>query len=198
MKFKTEKLISNRGNVVAGPLHIYPKINGDSRGFFYESWNEREWADTLGNISQSYIPFVQDNHSSSSKGVLRGLHFQTRPHAQGKLVRCIKGEVYDVAVDIRKDSKTFSEWVGVFLNPNISNQIWIPEGFAHGFLSLEESNEINYKVTDYWSKECEGSLLWNDKDIDIKWPMKKIGENKLLLSEKDRNAENLKTFAKKL
>ena len=194
MKIKTEKLISNKGNFIEGPLHIYPKILGDSRGFFYESWNEKEWIKILESNAQNYKPFVQDNHSSSSIGVLRGLHFQINPCPQGKLVRCIKGEVYDVAIDIRKKSKTFGEWVAVFLNPHISNQIWIPEGFAHGFLSLKESNEINYKVTDYWSKNCEGSLLWNDQDLNIQWPLEKITNHEILLSEKDRNAQSLKTL----
>lgn len=196
MNYKFEKLISNKGNLIDGPLHVYPKIFGDKRGFFYESWNEKEWINILQIDSQKYNPFVQDNHSSSVRGVLRGLHFQLNPHAQAKLVRCIRGEIYDVAVDIRNNSKTFGEWVAVILNPTINNQLWIPEGFAHGFLSLKEINEINYKVTDYWSKDSEGSLIWNDLDLAIEWPIDKIGSNEILLSEKDKMAPTLKEFSK--
>ena len=196
MNYKFEKLIYNKGNLIDGPLHVYPKIFGDKRGFFYESWNEKEWINILQIDSQKYNPFVQDNHSSSVRGVLRGLHFQLNPHAQAKLVRCIRGEIYDVAVDIRNNSKTFGEWVAVILNPTINNQLWIPEGFAHGFLSLKEINEINYKVTDYWSKDSEGSLIWNDVDLAIEWPIDKIGSKEILLSEKDKMAPTLKEFSK--
>jgi len=197
MKFSTEKLISNKGNLIDGPIHVIPNVILDERGFFFESWNANDWRKILETHDQPYVSFVQDNHSCSARGILRGLHYQSSPHGQGKLVRCTSGEVFDVAVDIRKDSNTFSEWVAVYLNPSKSNQLWIPEGFAHGFLSLEEKTEINYKVTDYWSKECEGSIAWNDSDLNIYWPLEKINEEKLSLSKKDNEAPSLKEIFSK-
>ncbi len=158
-------------------LIIEPKVFGDSRGFFYESFNQKAFNNVVGlNVS-----FVQDNHSRSAKGVLRGLHYQIR-QPQGKLVRVVKGAVFDVAVDIRKSSPTFGLWVGVELSEENHRQMWIPAGFAHGFLVLSESTEFLYKTTDYYASEYERSLLWNDPAIGIKWPI----DSEPQLSEKDK------------
>lgn len=162
---------------------IEPKIFGDERGFFFESFNQQLFEAAVGYP----VHFVQDNHSKSSKGVLRGLHYQLAPHAQAKLVRCVLGEVFDVAVDIRKNSPTFGQWVGVYLSAENKRQIWIPEGFAHGFVTLSETAEFLYKTTHYYHKQSEGSIVWNDADLNIQWPNQDV-----LLSEKDVLAQ---TFA---
>jgi dTDP-4-dehydrorhamnose 3,5-epimerase len=148
-------------------LIIEPKVFGDARGFFYESFNKKTLAEKAGIAAE----FVQDNHSRSSKNVLRGLHYQIQ-HAQGKLVRVIEGEVFDVAVDMRKSSPTFGKWVGVNLSEENKRMLWVPPGFAHGFVTLSESCEFLYKTTDYWHPEFERSLLWNDPTIGINWPHK--------------------------
>jgi len=145
---------------------IEPKVFGDERGFFFESFNAREFSEAIGHE----VTFVQDNHSRSVKGVLRGLHYQIQ-HPQGKLVRVIAGEVFDVAVDLRRHSSTFSQWVGVRLSAENKRQLWVPEGFAHGFLVLSESAEFLYKTTDYWFSEHERSIIWNDATIGIEWPL---------------------------
>ncbi|WP_250509429.1 dTDP-4-dehydrorhamnose 3,5-epimerase [Caballeronia sp. GACF4] len=145
---------------------IEPKVFGDARGFFYESFNAREFAEQV----EAGVEFVQDNHSRSAKGVLRGLHYQIQ-HAQGKLVRVVEGEVFDVAVDIRKSSPNFGKWVGVNLSEANHRQLWVPPGFAHGFVVLSESAQFLYKTTDYWYPEFERSLLWNDADVGIEWPI---------------------------
>jgi dTDP-4-dehydrorhamnose 3,5-epimerase len=145
---------------------IEPKVFGDARGFFYESFNAREFAEQV----EANIEFVQDNHSRSAKGVLRGLHYQIQ-HAQGKLVRVVEGEVFDVAVDIRKSSPNFGKWVGVNLSEQNHRQLWVPPGFAHGFVVLSESAQFLYKTTDYWFPEFERSLMWNDADVGIEWPI---------------------------
>ena len=145
---------------------LQPKVLGDARGFFVESFNAREFANATG----LEVEFVQDNHTMSSQGVLRGLHYQIQ-HAQGKLVRVVRGEVFDVAVDLRKSSANFGRWTGRILSEKNALPIWIPPGFAHGFLSLSESAEFLYKTTDYWYPEHERSLLWNDPDLGIKWPL---------------------------
>ncbi|MEQ5754928.1 dTDP-4-dehydrorhamnose 3,5-epimerase [Providencia rettgeri] len=160
-------------------LIIEPKIFEDERGFFFESFNQKQFEDAVGYP----VNFVQDNHSKSSKGVLRGLHYQKAPYAQGKLVRCIVGEVFDVAVDIRKDSNTFGQWVGVNLSAENKRQLWIPEGFAHGFLVLSEIAEFVYKTSDYYQPSTEKTILWNDKILNIMWPKT---EN-LIISDKDQN-----------
>lgn len=147
-------------------LIFEPRIFGDDRGFFFESFNQRVFEEAVGRV----VEFVQDNHSRSSRGVLRGLHYQLAPHAQGKLVRCVAGEVFDVAVDIRKDSSTFGQWVGVNLSAQNKRQLWIPEGFAHGFLTLSEHAEFLYKTTDYYQPTAERSILWNDIALAIAWP----------------------------
>ena len=161
-------------------LIFEPKVFGDERGFFFESFNQKVFEEAVGRK----VEFVQDNHSKSSKGVLRGLHYQLEPYAQGKLVRCVVGEVFDVAVDIRKSSPTFGKWVGVNLSAENKRQLWIPEGFAHGFVVLSETAEFLYKTTNYYHPEAEGSLLWNDDDININWP----SSFDIILSKKDENA----------
>lgn len=143
-----------------------PKVFGDERGFFFESFNKKIFEEATG----LKCDFVQDNHSKSSKDVLRGLHYQLPPMAQGKLVRVVEGEVFDVAVDIRKSSPTFGQWIGVILSAENKRQLWIPEGFAHGFLTLSESAEFLYKTTNYYSPQHEACLLWNDPQLNISWP----------------------------
>jgi dTDP-4-dehydrorhamnose 3,5-epimerase len=158
-------------------LIFEPKVFGDDRGFFYESFNERRFIELSG-VSSS---FVQDNHSKSARNVLRGLHYQIQ-QPQGKLVRVVAGEVFDVAVDIRKSSATFGQWVGVILSAENKRQLWVPPGFAHGFVVTSESAEFLYKTTDYWAPEHERSILWNDPAIGINWPM----QDAPLLSGKDQ------------
>lgn len=168
---------------------IEPQIFEDERGFFFESFNHEKFEDAIG----SSVSFVQDNHSKSTKGVLRGLHYQLPPYAQGKLVRVIQGEVFDVAVDIRKSSPSFGRWVGEKLSAENKKQLWIPEGFAHGFLTLSESAEFLYKTTDYYAPDYEGSLLWSDENIGVKWP----DDLSTVVSRKDNNApilENIELF----
>lgn len=146
---------------------LEPKIYLDDRGFFFESFNHKNFEE----IIRQKVEFVQDNQSSSHKGVLRGLHYQLNPKAQGKLVRIISGSVFDVAVDIRKNSPTFGKWVGAILSAENKKQLWIPAGFAHGFLSLADSSEMLYKTTDYYAPEFERSILWSDNNIGIEWPV---------------------------
>ena len=147
-----------------------PKVFGDDRGFFYESFNQRVFEQALG---QPAPHFVQDNHSRSAKGVLRGLHYQIQ-QPQGKLVRVTQGEVFDVAVDIRKSSPTFGNWVGEILSAQNNKQIWVPPGFAHGFLVLSDTAEFLYKATDFWAPQFERCIAWNDPAIGIKWPLQDI------------------------
>ncbi|AFK67959.1 MULTISPECIES: dTDP-4-dehydrorhamnose 3,5-epimerase [Pseudomonas] len=144
-----------------------PKVFGDERGFFYESFNARVFNEVTG----LQPDFVQDNHSRSVKGVLRGLHYQLAPHAQGKLVRVVQGEVFDVAVDIRRSSPTFGKWVGAVLSAENKNQLWIPPGFAHGFVTLSETAEFLYKTTDFYSPKCERCIAWDDPAVCIEWPI---------------------------
>jgi dTDP-4-dehydrorhamnose 3,5-epimerase len=147
-------------------LILEPKVHADSRGFFLESFTQRVFETAIG----YRVQFVQDNHSRSSRGVLRGLHFQRPPREQGKLVRVVAGKVFDVAVDVRRDSSTFAQWVGVELSAENFRQLWIPPGFAHGFLVLSETADFIYKATDYYSPEHEGSVRWDDSEIGIAWP----------------------------
>jgi dTDP-4-dehydrorhamnose 3,5-epimerase len=172
-------------NIVETSLHdcviIEPNVFGDKRGFFLETFNRSRYINLVGIT----LPFVQDNHSRSSKGVLRGLHFQkTKP--QGKLVRVVRGEVYDVAVDIRRDSSTFGQWEGVILSEENKKQLWVPPGFAHGFVVLSDVADFEYKCTDYYDPSDEGSILWNDPDLAIGWPVEHP-----ILSDKDINANKL-------
>ena len=162
-------------------LIIEPKVFGDERGFFLETFQAERYAFLVGIT----LPFVQDNHSRSARGVLRGLHFQkTKP--QGKLVRVVRGEVYDVAVDIRKGSATFGEWEGVILSEENKKQFWVPPGFAHGFVVLSDTADFEYKCTDYYDPSDEGSILWSDPDLDIPWPIANP-----VLSTKDESAKRL-------
>jgi len=164
-------------------LLIEPQVHEDERGLFFESFNQRKFEKIIG----TNIKFVQDNHSYSTKNVLRGLHYQVPPMSQAKLVRVVHGEVFDVAVDIRKKSPTYKQWVGKKLSAENRRQLWIPEGFAHGFLTLTDSASLLYKVTNYYSKNCERCILWQDTDINIDWK----NSNKPLLSSKDTKAKLL-------
>ncbi len=161
---------------------LEPRVFNDDRGFFFESFNTRLFAEATG----LEVTFVQDNHSKSRKNVLRGLHYQLKPKAQGKLVRVIHGEVFDVAVDIRKNSKTFGHWVGIFLSAENKKQIWIPPGFAHGFLTLSETAEFLYKTTDYYSPMHERCIRWDDQRLAIGWPLSSSPE----VSEKDKQGKS--------
>jgi dTDP-4-dehydrorhamnose 3,5-epimerase len=147
-------------------LLIEPKVFGDARGFFCETFSQRLFDEAAGR----HVEFVQDNHSRSSRGVLRGLHFQRLPHAQGKLVRCASGAVFDVAVDMRRSSPRFGQWVGATLTAENHHQLWIPPGFAHGFLVLSDTADFLYKTTDYYAPPSEGSVRWDDPTIGIQWP----------------------------
>jgi dTDP-4-dehydrorhamnose 3,5-epimerase len=162
---------------IADVLLIEPRVFGDERGFFFESFNERGFREATGVA----LPFVQDNHSKSARGVLRGLHFQTQ-QAQGKLVRVVAGEVFDVAVDIRRDSPTYGQWVGEILSGDNKRQMWVPPGLAHGFLVLSESAEFLYKTTDYYAPAYECCIAWNDPTLAIQWPVVEGGP---VLSAKD-------------
>ena len=167
-------------------LIIEPKVFGDARGFFYESFNGRAFDEAVGR----HVEFVQDNHSRSSKGVLRGLHYQIQ-QPQGKLVRVARGAVFDVAVDVRKSSPTFGKWVGVELSEDSHKQLWVPPGFAHGFLVLSETAEFLYKTTDYYAPAHERCIAWDDPDVGIDWPLEEAGINAPILSEKDRKGFGL-------
>ncbi|MDP9567974.1 UNVERIFIED_ORG: dTDP-4-dehydrorhamnose 3,5-epimerase [Kosakonia oryzae] len=161
---------------------IEPAVFGDERGFFMETWQQRKFDEVIGTTH-----FVQDNHSKSSKNILRGLHYQTK-NTQGKLVRVVEGEVFDVAVDMRKKSPTFGKWVGIILSADNKRQLWIPEGFAHGFYVISETAEFVYKCTDYYNPEYEYSLLWNDATVGIQWPI--LPGMTPLMSQKDLNAKS--------
>ena len=176
------------GMPLQGPLLLTPRVFGDDRGFFFESWNQQTFAAACEAHGQQAPGFVQDNHSRSSRGVLRGLHYQLPPHPQGKLVRCVVGEIFDVAVDIRRSSPTFGQWVGAELSSENHQQLWVPAGFAHGFLTLSEHAEVLYKTTDFWSKDCEGAIRWDDPQLAIHWPLDSHGGIEPLLAEKDGKA----------
>ena len=178
------KLKSNKGEIIEGLIQISPDVYTDERGYFLESWNENNLNKFLGRE----IKFTQDNVSKSKKNVIRGLHYQIEPNPQSKLIRCLSGSIFDVAVDIRINSKTFGQWAGIELSEKNKFQLLIPEGFAHGFLSLENDSILYYKTTDKWYKELERSILWNDKEIDILWPL--LNED-LIISQKDENAFSL-------
>ena len=160
-------------------LILEPQVFGDARGFFFESFNQRDFADKTG----VDLSFVQDNHSKSAQGVLRGLHYQIH-HPQGKLVRVVQGQVFDVVVDLRQSSPTLGQWVGVYLDAQKHQQLWVPPGFAHGFVVLSETAEFLYKTTDYWYPTHERSLRWDDPTVGIDWPM----QGQPLLAAKDAAA----------
>ena len=184
---EVKDLISNKGEIIKGPKLILPDIFKDERGIFYESWNKFKFDKLVEKTS-----FVQDNHSKSNLGVLRGLHYQIEPFAQGKLVRCTFGKVYDVVVDLRLNSFTYSQWASIELNATENNQLWIPKGFAHGFLALTNSAEVQYKASNSWSKEHERSIIWNDQSINIEWPINYFKESNLSISTKDNDGMTLK------
>ena len=165
-----------------GVLLIEPRVFEDARGWFLESFNARQFEAVVG----ANVPFVQDNLSHSKRHVLRGLHYQT-PQAQGKLVQVISGEIFDVAVDLRRSSSTFGQWVGHRLSAENHHQVWIPEGFAHGFLTLSDTANVLYKVTNYYAPECEHTLAWNDPALNIQWPL----QGEPVLSEKDKQGLSL-------
>jgi dTDP-4-dehydrorhamnose 3,5-epimerase len=169
---------------IEGVLILEPRVFGDDRGFFMESFNQRVFDEAVG----GHVEFVQDNHSRSTRGVLRGLHYQIAPHAQGKLVRVTQGAVFDVAVDIRKDSATFGRWVGVELSGQNHRQLWLPAGLAHGFLVLSDSADFLYKTTDYYTPQAERAIRWDDADIGIEWP---LAGRQPTLSGKDAAAPRL-------
>lgn len=170
---------------IDGLTVIEPQVFGDDRGYFMETYNYKDFSEAGFDMI-----FVQDNHSKSRQGVLRGLHFQKK-NPQGKLVRVVKGEVFDVGVDLRKNSKTFGQWKGLVLNEENKKELYIPEGFAHGFLVLSETAEFIYKCTRFYDPSDEGGIMWNDPDIGIEWP---INDLKIILSEKDKNNSLLKNL----
>ena len=175
---------------INGLLILEPRVFGDDRGWFMESFNQKNFEQALTERGLEVPNFVQDNHSYSQKGVLRGLHYQLNPHAQGKLVRVVQGRAWDVAVDIREDSDTFGQWVGVELSSENHKQFWIPAGFAHGFLALEDHTHFLYKTTDYYAKDCERSIVWNDKTLAIDWSLERVDE--VFVSDKDKVASYFK------
>jgi dTDP-4-dehydrorhamnose 3,5-epimerase len=180
---QAESMTTVAGVPVQGPLLLTPQVFGDPRGFFFESWNQQAFNAAAGDTA-----FVQDNHSRSSRGVLRGLHYQLPPHPQGKLVRCVLGEIFDVAVDIRRSSPTFGHWVGAVLSATNHQQLWVPAGFAHGFLTLSEQAEVLYKTTEFWSRDCERAIRWDDHELAIAWPLEALAGAEPQLSEKDAAA----------
>jgi dTDP-4-dehydrorhamnose 3,5-epimerase len=188
MVLKSQKISDSNGQIIEGPLLIKPNVFNDERGFFMESWNSKDWKSIIEESKQEFNLFLQDNHSKSSIGVLRGLHYQLNPYAQGKLVRCISGEIFDVAVDIRINSPTFGKYVGEFLSSENYLQLWIPEGFAHGFLTISEKAEVVYKTTNIWDKNSERSIKWDDPSINIEWPEIILKNNEILISTKDSQA----------
>ena len=184
---EVHKCIHNKNGFLEGPLILKTEIFKDERGSFTESWNMHKF----NKIVNRNIDFVQDNQSISDKGVLRGMHFQITPLDQGKLVRCISGKVFDVIIDLRKKSDTFGLWAGIKLDALNANQLWIPSGFAHGFLSLERNTVFQYKVTNPYSKQHERSLIWNDSKIKVKWP--EIN-GRFIISKKDLEAPSFETL----
>jgi len=168
---------------ISDVLIFEPQKYGDSRGYFFESYNMKVFEEAIG----KKINFVQDNQSFSSKNVIRGLHYQDEPYAQGKLVRCISGEIFDVAVDLRNDSSTYGQWVGEYLSGENCKQLWIPEGFAHGFCVISDNAIFAYKCTNFYNPEAENTIRWNSAELSIKWP---IDENEMIISNKDLAGRN--------
>ena len=194
---QVEQLVSARsGGLVQGPLLLKPRVFGDDRGFFFESWNQRVFCDALvesgcSEADAKQIAFRQDNHSCSSRGVLRGLHYQLEPEPQGKLVRCTVGAIFDVAVDLRRNSDTFGHWVAAELTAENHHQLWVPVGFGHGFLTLSDQAEVLYKASGFWNRDCERSLRWDDPQLAIDWPLESAGVKQPLLAQKDAAAPSL-------
>lgn len=184
MKIETVK--SSNNLLIDGPLILIPEKFSDKRGYFYESWNSKTFNKTI----NREISFVQDNHSKSIFGVIRGLHFQNKLNAQAKLIRVISGNIIDIIVDLRTNSSTFKEWASININKKNRKQIWIPEGFAHGFITISKNAEINYKTNNYWVKEAERTIIWNDKDLNINWNLKNFNLKNPILSDKDLIAKS--------
>ena len=191
---QAERLMGSGGKPLEGPLLITPRVFRDDRGFFFESWNERSFQSALveAGVAEDKahsLRFRQDNHSRSSAGVLRGLHYQLLPEPQGKLVRCTLGVIFDVAVDLRRSSSTYGQWCSAELSAANHQQLWLPEGFAHGFLCLSKNCAVYYKCTNYRDKQSEKTIKWNDKNLNINWPIKKP-----ILSKKDALGINFLDF----
>ncbi|MEK0418124.1 MAG: dTDP-4-dehydrorhamnose 3,5-epimerase [Pseudomonadota bacterium] len=179
---------------IAGLLLVEPTVFADDRGWFMETFHEAKFHQGLQALGLPIPrPFVQDNHSSSKKGVLRGLHYQQSPHAQGKLVRVVQGAAWDVAVDIRRGSPTFGQWVGAELSADNKRQFWIPEGFAHGFIALQDDTHFLYKTTDFYNKDSERCIRWDDPTLTIDWPM--VEGRPPIVNDKDANAPGLGSAA---
>ena len=194
-----ETLSTTADQPLNGPLLFTPRVFSDARGFFYESWNERRFRHDLIRAGvpaaeAEALQFQQDNHSRSSRGVLRGLHFQLPPEPQGKLVRCSVGAIFDVAVDLRRHSPSYGQWVGAELSAENHQQLWVPVGFAHGFLTLSELAEVQYKASGFWNRNCERSLHWDDPTLQIAWPLEQAGVQEPLLAAKDAEAPQLKAL----
>lgn len=168
---------------------IEPSVFGDERGFFMETWNQKQFEEL---VTGKPTQFVQDNHSKSKKGILRGLHYQTE-NTQGKLVRVVSGEVFDVAVDIRKGSPTFGQWVGEYLSAENKRQLWIPEGFAHGFYVTSDEAEFVYKCTDYYNPNAEVTIVWDDSNLNVLWPI----NGEIIMSDKDKKGKKLTSLVSK-
>jgi dTDP-4-dehydrorhamnose 3,5-epimerase len=184
---QAEPLTSAQGQRLSGPLLLTPQRFGDDRGWFFESWNQRRFDAALGEP----VAFVQDNHSRSSQGVLRGLHYQLPAAPQAKLVRASIGSIWDVVVDLRASSASYGQWAGVELSAENHQQLWVPEGFAHGFLTLSTVAEVQYKTRGYWSREQERAIRWDDPALAIRWPLELLGSAAVSLSEKDAQAPSL-------
>jgi dTDP-4-dehydrorhamnose 3,5-epimerase len=170
-------------------IYIEPSAYEDARGFFYESYNKEQFDIGIGKD----VNFVQDNHSSSCKNVIRGIHLQKSPYAQGKLVRVVKGSILDIAIDLRKDSPTFMQYFSIELNESNKKQLWIPEGFGHAFLSLSDDANLVYKTTSFYNKDSEITIAWNDPDLKIKWPIK-LGD--IIISDKDKIGISIEDYIK--
>ena len=193
---QAECLIGSGGKPLEGPLLITPRVFGDERGFFYESWNEKTFQSALveagvAEAEAQALRFRQDNHSRSCGGVLRGLHYQLLPEPQGKLVRCSVGEIMDVAVDLRRSSSTYGQWVSAELSAANQQQLWVPVGFAHGFFTLSDVAEVQYKASGFWNRDCERSLRWNDPTLQLQWPVERAGVSAPLVAAKDAEARFL-------
>lgn len=193
---QAERLMGSGGTWLEGPLLMTPRVFKDDRGFFFESWNERSFQSALvdagvAEAEAQVLRFRQDNHSRSIRGVLRGFHFQLPPEPQGKLVRCSVGEIIDVAVDLRRSSSTYGQWVSAELSAANHQQLWVPVGFAHGFLTLSDVAEVQYKASGFWNRDCERSLHWDDPTLQLEWPLRRAGVAAPLLACKDAEAPSL-------
>ena len=185
----TKPLLSSKGTIIKGPLIIQPRIYPDQRGWFIESWNQRQFDNAVGR----QVVFSQDNHSQSSLGVLRGLHYQLPPFTQEKLVRATSGHIFDVVVDLRHKSPTFGQWGGTDLTSENKAQLWVPTGFAHGFLAISEVTEVQYKSSGYWNKNYERAIRWDDTYLSIAWPQDRLKGSKINASTKDLEAASFQT-----